>query len=127
MRYVRLVLLGEAVVCLLASMAHTRLSTVGLETARGDVGGMLAAALLAAGVVVSAAHPAWTRSAAVMVQVLAIVSTFLVSVLLVTEGGAAVVPQLLLNLVLIFMCFWGLTAVNEEPSKPVLLRPHWKG
>lgn len=85
------------------------------------------AGFLFVGVLVSAAHPLWTRPAAVTVQSLAVLSALMTGIILMTEVGSATFPHWLYHLVLILMLLRGLTAVKEGPSKPVLLQLHWRG
>lgn len=125
-RYVRLLLLGESIACLVASVVHARLLATEVETAQGDWGGLVPAGLLFVGVVVSTSYPMWARTAAVMVQTLALVSSILVGVMSLTVGGSAMFAHLLYHLALILLLLWGMTAVKDGPSKPVILQFQWR-
>ena len=126
-RHLRLVLLGEAIVCLVASVIHAHLFHASAQPGRGGLAGLVPAVLLVIGLVVSAAHPQWTRTAAITVQRLALASILVAGMDVMTDVGPVMFIRLFYHLALILMLLWGMTAVKEGPSRPVLLHLQWKG
>jgi hypothetical protein len=108
------ILVAEAILFGAASLVHAGILIGGYEHATASIAEAIIALVLAGGVVVAAAKPAWTRPVALAVQAFALLGDSIGTYLAVIGVGASTIPDIVFHVGMLVFLVIGIAVVWNE-------------
>ncbi len=116
MRQIRLLLLGEAVSYLIASLFHVGVVIAGYRHREAFIAESIIAAVLFLGLVVGWMRPSWTRIAALWAQSFALLLTFVGLFVIIMGVGPRTVPDVVYHVAIVAVLIHGLVLASRPHS-----------
>ena len=115
----RRLLLFEAATFIVACLVHSGLIVSGYEHARARIAEAVLATVLVVGAAITWMRPAWTRTAAVTAQTIALIGTLIGIFTIVIGVGPRTVPDIVYHVGILVVLVTGLAIAQRTPRSGV--------